>query len=219
MYTATCRLVGRILRNALYVRNGGLPESWDVSGTRRCKTSFRSVALDRQFHWSGPYSWPYRPACAVKGNWKRAWPPSTAGLCGDKIFYKICSLFSIPYRPISPAAPSPPVTLAVGRFMPSSHSSRLASFRIRARSQYPVHLLTRIGFLPLPWRMSNPNRTRDAPLLSIGFVSSTAPVRLSGFALRPQAKHSTCLTPKLASFHHMPRAFKLGSFGKKPGFV
>ena len=60
MYTATCRLVGQILPNALYVRNGRLPESWDVSGTRRCRTSFGSVSLDRQFHWSGPYSWPGR---------------------------------------------------------------------------------------------------------------------------------------------------------------
>ena len=104
------------------------------------------------------------PACPSSGNIPGF--PRPVRLCGDNNFHRICALFSIPYRPICPAAPSPPVTLVVGRFMPSPRSSRLASFRIRVRSQARVHPPARIGFVPLLWRISIGSGTPAFRLLS-----------------------------------------------------
>jgi hypothetical protein len=154
------------------------------------------------------------PACPSSGNIPGL--PGSVHLCGDKNFHKICSLFSIPYRPISPAAASQPVTLVVGRFMPRFHSSRLASFRIRVRSRTRVHSPARIGFVPSLWRISIGTRPSAFRCSPIGFGSRASREPAPTLGPRPQATESTCLTPELASFRQVSPAFRLGPFGQKP---
>jgi hypothetical protein len=62
--------------------------------------------------------WSRPPACPSSGNIPGF--PGGVHPCSDNNFHKICSLFSIRYTPILPAAPNSPVTLVVGRFMRSS---------------------------------------------------------------------------------------------------